>query len=141
MVALGSLMVYVLSFAHTAFFIDHPEPMTPWGGFEMMIVMGWFGTLATGLGMFATWVSNLIYWLSLIFIGLGWRHGGLLALVALLCAGVFPLFHEIVADEGGTRAQIVAIGPGYYLWVTSYAIAFLAALIVHWRHLSERTRS
>ncbi len=49
--------------------------------------------------------------------------------VAILLALAFLDQRTIIVDEGGDPHQIVAYGLGYWIWMSSTAVAFLAALL------------
>lgn len=93
-----------------------------------LLALGWLGVFA---GQFA-WLANPLLFLVW---GLTWwrpRAAGLglaAASGALLLAGSFLLTRQILMDEGGHYAALVAYRAGYWLWLGSTASQVVAGVV------------
>ncbi len=52
-----------------------------------------------------------------------------LSALALLLAPLAALLKSVPMDEGGTRAEVIALGPGFWVWLTALAAVLVAAAL------------
>lgn len=92
------------------------------------------------LGMLVAFLFGNLAWLANAFLassmlGLLLRQWSLSALMAGVALGfgafTFALYgKELPADQDGVnKLELVSLGPGYYCWLASMAVAFVAALL------------
>lgn len=75
------------------------------------------------------WLANpllVIGWLSIFLLP---RGAVFLTLASLLCASMFLATPGVMFDEGGGHRQVNSFEMGYWLWLASCALGFLAAWI------------
>jgi hypothetical protein len=77
----------------------------------------------------ATWLANPILFAAWYAAVTGKKtRATLLSFAAFVLGCTFMLGHTVVTNEGGVPADITGYRIGYWLWVTSMAIAVIAAL-------------
>jgi len=90
-------------------------------------LIGWLPLAASNLA----WVANpLLFaaWHS-IFTRRG-KQAKSLSLFSLIAAGSFLAMQTVINNEGGVAVPITGYNAGYWLWVTSIGVAFLAAFAI-----------
>lgn len=93
------------------------------------LLFGW--GLIPGEGV--AWLANPLLWgawLTSLMPFTRWLTVTIAA-VALGFSLSFLLVHEMMANEGGSRAAVTGYGPGYWLWIVSIVCALIGA-IVEW---------
>jgi hypothetical protein len=87
-----------------------------------MLLEGWLGLF---LFQFA-WLANLLYFPSLVFIGLGWWRVALYLTMAQTFIALDMLSFpgtELMMDEGGSNyALVLNLLPGAWLWLVALMI-------------------
>jgi len=96
---------------------------------------GWSILLLGGLALFgspanATWLANPALFASWgLLIGSQWRAALIAAIVALAGGASFLLFDGVVSSESGGLSSITGTAIGYWLWLSSMAVACFGAAL------------
>lgn len=106
---------------------EAPTP-DPTYGLEVLL-FGWIATLTHGD---LAWLANPL-WLVAIALAAGsvsprWVPAAL-ALLGSLAAASFLLSTDFLSNEAGHRSPILARGPGFWLWLSSFFTLLIATLL------------
>ena len=132
-----SFLFYVVACCITAY----KDPVAD-GGILGITCLG-FGWLSftSGFAAFVAWLANFPYFINLVIVLVSKKMSlrivsVLLAVISLfLSFGAFGV-SEIMKDEGGNM-QTVSLGPGLYVWVISFVIMIVAAVLPAEKKLVE----
>ncbi|MBW8863508.1 MAG: hypothetical protein JF609_01015 [Verrucomicrobia bacterium] len=114
----ASIGAYIISLCLPAFYLSgsvHGSDVVPMFGFNAAFagMFGWLGGYFCGLAnplIFAVWIASKKAAHFFVIVG------GIFA--CALCL-TFLFHHTILMDEGGNKATIVGLGPGFWLWLLS----------------------
>lgn len=128
-IAIISLLFYVVACCITAY----KDPVADGGILGIIcLAFGWL-SFTSGFAAFVAWLANFPYFLNVVLVLIGkktWMRfaTAMLAVVSLfLSFGAFGV-SEVMKDEGGNM-QAVTFGPGLFLWVISFIIMIVAAVL------------
>lgn len=118
-----SLLLFVISLSQTAFLTDSN------GDNEMesilALLIGWMNIFGPGI----SWLANPLFLFSLLSLMANKLKWSLIfSFLAILFALSFLMFKTILISEAGHRGNITAYGIGYWLWISSFGICFLATI-------------
>lgn len=124
-----SLLFYVVACCITAYKDTAAE-----GGLIgiLCLVFGWL-SFTSGFAAFVAWLANFPYFINVVMVLTSKKTSTrivstMLAVISLfLSFGAFGV-SEIMKDEGGTM-QAVSFGPGLFLWMISFLIMVVAAVL------------
>jgi hypothetical protein len=124
-----SILFYAISLTQPAYHVVNGNPRLVYSGWNVLTI-GWLGAFE---GKFA-WFANPVLVSVWIFAAKGRNSRAIAtASVALLLALSFLLNRQISVDEAGHYGQIIHDGLGYWCWLASIALAFVAALVLRWK--------
>ncbi len=118
-----SIVLFIASLTMPAVFVDrggeYPEEI----GSLVMFLMGWLSPLAGAIVLFLFWCANPIYLFSICAILNRNKKAGLyISLIPGLIALAFTQMDTIMTSESGSESIITALGPGYFLWLSSFLV-------------------
>lgn len=90
-----------------------------------LLLVGWLGFID---GVFS-WFANpflLLAWVQ--FIRGKYSYAILFSIIAVVLIVTFQLHESIIVDEGGARSKIIGYGSGYWLWLSSSIVSFVASI-------------
>jgi hypothetical protein len=90
-----------------------------------LLLVGWLGFID---GVFS-WFANpflLLAWVQ--FIRKKYSYAILCSFIAVMLIITFQLHETITVNEGGTRSKIIGYGSGYWLWLSSSIVSFVASI-------------
>ena len=94
--------------------------------------IGGIGLFGGGTSEFLIWLANPFYFIALFLFAKNKKVSILFILISSLLAISFARWKEILISESGSTAKIISFSSGYYLWVASIIVLFLA-IIYHLR--------
>jgi len=125
-----SVLLLALSLTQVDYKTDYNDPTANETSGALEFLLGWLGIFNLPYGI--PWLANPLlitsWWF---FFKKKTARALILSFLASMFSASFLLFHKMPANEGGDTANIIAIGPGYWLWLASCATFFLAALITY----------
>lgn len=124
-----SLLFYVVACCITAYKDTASE-----GGLIgiLCLVFGWL-SFTSGFAAFVAWLANFPYFINVVMVLTSKKTSTrivstMLAIISLfLSFGAFGV-SEVMKDEGGTM-QAVSFGPGLFVWMISFLIMVVAAVL------------
>jgi len=124
-----SLLFYVVACCITAYKDTAAE-----GGLIgiLCLVFGWL-SFTSGFAAFVAWLANFPYFINVVMVLTSKKTSTrivstMLAIISLfLSFGAFGV-SEVMKDEGGTM-QAVSFGPGLFVWMISFLIMVVAAVL------------
>jgi len=96
------------------------------------LLFGWL-SFTSGFAAFVAWLANFPYFINVVLVLISKKTSvrivtTMLAVISLfLSFGAFGI-SEVMKDEGGTM-QPVSFGPGLFLWIISFIIMIIAAVL------------
>lgn len=122
----SSLLIFLISLIPPAMSLDNGEV---WHGAQVLI-WGWLGIFIGCLAWLANPLLLVIYALLMFRRNLAVFIVSLLA-VLIACLSFLLLGTQIPLDEGNVRqAEVLSLGPAFYLWLTAIATPGLGALVL-----------
>jgi hypothetical protein len=117
-----SLLLFFISFATTAFYVDYPDDAEYSSAF--VFGLGWMGFMAGNFMTTFLWLANPVYVLAIILSGFNKKVSALIGLLAVVLALAFLAVDGIATSESGNGPfyKITAIGTGYWLWLAAIVI-------------------
>ena len=125
-VCICSIGVFIVALTQNGFYLDRVarDAWAPgWGEFAFGWISLFSGTVA--------WLGNpllIASWIFLLRMKPKWAAG--LAFLSLLFMLSFLLNKTIVDSEAGTTSRISGHGLGYWLWLSSAAVALFGACLI-----------
>jgi hypothetical protein len=120
-----SLIIFAISLTKNAVVTNHVKlndiEMKTSSSLEFFI-SGSIAFLGGGLFEEIIWLANPLCLISIIMLVKDNQKSKKLSFIALLLAISFAFWKEILANEGGGKAQIISLETGYYLWVLSIIV-------------------
>ena len=120
-----SLGVYIVCLVPESFCVE--GLCDEWPGYGILLT----GFLAVPLSWAnAAWLANPLLFLAWVAAGLGWRMPAVaLSVAAVALSGSFMFADTVVTNEAGLAYPITGLRLGYWLWLSSMAIALVGALL------------
>lgn len=134
-----SIGILVLSFSQPAFYTSAPDP-AGWADSWMLFLLGWMGILGGNGIATIIWMANPIYFIAMYNMIKGKPVGIILSFVATLLAFSFSQLDGMLTSESGQYSKITSLELGYMLWLSSFAILSLGALLNKYISLQNRNR-
>lgn len=139
MAMVGSVGLFLLSCFMPCLYIARPEGMMSWNGFEILLLYGWMAILAA---ISLAWLANPLYFVGGVFVLNSQKGGsslssglGILVSAAAVLAGGTSIWVKGAAvpknEGGGTQGLVDYVGPGFYVWMASLLLMFLAAVLTY----------
>ncbi|MBS1493414.1 MAG: hypothetical protein JST55_07885 [Bacteroidetes bacterium] len=96
------------------------------------LLFGWL-SFTSGFAAFVAWLANFPYFINVVLVLTGKKTWMRIATTMLSIVSLFLSFgafgvSQIMKDEGGNM-QDVSFGPGLYLWMISFLIMIVAAIL------------
>ncbi len=90
-------------------------------------IMGSFGFLMFGADLM--WLANPFFIVALILLFCGSKFSKYFSIISFCFSVGFLFFNQIIVNEAGDYYEIVSLGMGYWLWLLSSLLLFIAGLI------------
>lgn len=122
----GSIALFLVALFFNCYYVNDAN--------SKAVTLGW-GLLALG------WIPVLkgtVAWLANPAVFMAWYTASsvsrgpapmILSGAAFVFAGSFLGVREVLVDESGTRKAVTAYGAGYWLWLASIAVMFVACSV------------
>jgi small neutral amino acid transporter SnatA (MarC family) len=110
-----SIVLYIISLTQISYCI--PGSCKNFSGL-LSLIFGWVGVFMLHFPAFP-WLANPILLASWITHKKKPKVSLILSVVSLTFMLSFLLVDEIIANDGSTKAKIISVGLGYWLWVMS----------------------
>lgn len=121
-----SITVFIYSFSFNVFSYKYQKVETI-SSFETFL-MGRIAILGGGFYEWIIWLANPLFAIAAVCLIFDKYIAIKFALSSLLLSLLFLSSNTILAAESGTRGEILAIKPGYYLWLTSTSMFTIGTL-------------
>jgi hypothetical protein len=118
--ALLAIALYLVSLGLPALQFEHHAPEL---GISLLI-WGWWGLMFLNLA----WLANLNFFYGVYEFLHGERRNALISSGVALALGCFSLATRNWYFNEGAPTPIASLGPGFYLWMLSFAFLLLASL-------------
>lgn len=102
----------------------------------MLFFLGWMTALG-GAWEVVFWVANPLLVIAIVRLYLNRTGVYKLSAIAFLIAAGFFFLPDITASEAGGRADILWLGAGYWLWISSMFV-LMAGIFAYKRILSKK---
>lgn len=122
-----SLTLYLLSMFFTPFYVANEESDIYSNSF-FMLLMGWMAILGGGLIPTIIWLANPLYFFGGFLILNKEKFGVVLITISVFLALYFTTLDSIMDGESGATTAITKLGVGFYLWIASFIILFIASI-------------
>jgi hypothetical protein len=130
-----SIALYAASLTQTAISLRNPGGTGNYHALEMLLI-GAIGYLGGAVPEWIIWLANPLYLASILLLFRRSNYGMKTSLAASLLAASFACWNDILVSENGRTAPIIALKPGYFLW-----LAAMLVLTVGWSlHFSGNRR-
>ncbi|MBD0256860.1 MAG: hypothetical protein ICV83_14170 [Cytophagales bacterium] len=116
-----SITLYVSSLTQAAIALRNPGGADHYHAL-MMLLAGAIGFLGGAIPEWIIWLANPLYFTSILLLFRRNKLGMKTSLAASLLAASFAGWNEILVSESGRNAPIIALEPGYYLWLAGLLI-------------------
>ncbi|HNA61299.1 MAG TPA: hypothetical protein PLN89_08540 [Elusimicrobiota bacterium] len=135
----GSVALFLLSCFMPCLYIARPEGPVSWNGFEILLLNGWMAILAV---ISVAWLANPLYFFAGVCV-LNSQKGGsslssglgiIVSLAAVLVGGTSFWVKGVPIPKnegGGTQGLVDHFGVGFYVWMASLLLMFLAAVLTY----------
>ena len=110
-----------------AFYIDRKD-YDGWASSPYLFFLGWMGVLVGSLECLI-WLANPFYLVAILLFVKGNKLSVILSGLATFLALLFSRLPTIPTSTSGTTSKITSFELGYKLWVTSFAILFIGAVV------------
>lgn len=118
-----SIILLIISLSMPAFFVDRGRTQPEEVGSLVIFLMGWMGPLGGAVIPFLFWCANPIYLFSIcLFLNRNRKQAFFISLVSCMIALLFMQMDKIMVSESGSESTITSLGPGYYLWLSSFLV-------------------
>ena len=138
-----SILLFIISLIPPAYYIDNPGNVEAWSNGYELVLIGWLGTVMGGGAAFA-WLANPLIILSWIFFFRNLKLSMWAGILATLFAASFLLFNTVIGSEAPAYYKIIAVKPGYWLWLTNIGAFAVLTVVVYTRqqlHFIHKTRN
>ncbi len=130
-----SVALYAASLTQTAIALRNPGGTGNYHALEMLLAGG-IGFLGGAVPEWLIWLANPLYFASIVLQFRGNNYGMKTSLAASLLAASFACWHEILVSESGHTAPIIALEPGYFLWLGGLLVLTVAWGFQRWSNRS-----
>jgi len=118
-----SIILLISSLTMPAFFVDRGGTQPNEVGSLGIFLIGWMGPLGGAIIPFLFWCANPIYLFSVcLFLNRNRKQAVFISLVPCVIALVFLQMDKIMISESGSESPITSLGPGYFLWLSSFLV-------------------
>jgi hypothetical protein len=128
-----SCVLFIVSLTQPAFYTSAQEP-DGWANSLGLVVFGWSGALGGDAGL--AWFANPLIFLSWIFLFGKTKRSVTTSFFAVLFAGSFLLFKDVLTGEDGTYSIITQRKAGYWLWFLSIVVFALGSTFIYLKEKS-----
>lgn len=116
-----SLVLFILSLTQPAITYRDYDGQGTFSSL-FLILIGGIGWLGGGLPEFFIWLSNPLYFVSLLLLLLKKKIAIKASIIATALSFSFVFWDEILISESGRNAKIIALKSGYGLWFASILV-------------------
>ncbi len=122
-----SIALYILSMFFTPFYVANPKADIYSNSF-FMLLSGWMAVLGGGLFLTLIWLANPLYFFGGFLILNKEKFAVVPVTAALLLALYFTTLDSVMDGESGKTTAITQLGAGFYLWISSFIVLFIASI-------------
>ena len=124
---LASVTLYILCLFFTPFYVANKEADV-YSNSLFMVLLGWMSILGGGLIPTNIWLANPLYLFCGFLILNKEKVGVVLVGLSVILALYFTTLDSIMDGESGAANAITKLGDGFYLWISSFIILFIASI-------------
>ena len=122
-----SIILYVLCLFFTPFYVANKEADV-YSNSLFVVLLGWMAILGGGLVPTIIWLANPLYFFGGFLILNKEKVGVVLVGLSVILALYFTSLDSIMDGESGKSTAITKLGWGFYLWISSFVVMFLAGV-------------
>lgn len=122
-----SIVLYILSMFFTPFYVANPKADIYSSSFFMLLA-GWMAILGGGLIPTIIWLANPLYFFGGFLILNKEKVGVILIGLSVILALYFTTLDSIMDGESGATTAIIKLGVGFYFWISSFIVLFIASI-------------
>ena len=123
----ASVTLYILCLFFTPFYVANKEADV-YSNSLFMVLLGWMSILGGGLIPTIIWLANPLYLFGGFLILNKEKVGVVLVGLSIILALYFTTLDSIMDGESGKTTAITKLGVGFYLWIASFIILFIASI-------------
>lgn len=118
-----SIILFIVSLAMPAFFVERPRTEPEEMDSLTIVLTGWMYPLGGAIVPFLFWCANPIYLFTICtLLNRNKKAGFYISLMPCLIALGFTQMDKIMTSESGSESIITSLGAGYFLWLSSFLI-------------------